>query len=65
MARVRLDARSIAKNSPAQTANLRSRRKEQAIRVGFVGLTDCAPLISMEREFAASLVRANLISTAA
>ena len=46
---MRLDARSIAKNSPAQTANLRSRGKEHAIRIGFVGLTDCAPLV-MARE---------------
>ena len=49
MARARLDARAIAKNSPAQADNLRSRRKEQAIRIGFVGLTDCAPII-MARE---------------
>ncbi len=40
---------AIAKNSPAQAANLRSRGKQHAIRIGFVGLTDCAPII-MARE---------------
>lgn len=50
MARARLAPRAIAKNTPAQTARLeRSRGKHQPIRIGFVGLTDCAPLI-MARE---------------
>ena len=50
MARARLASRAIAKNTPAQTARLeRSRGKHQPIRIGFVGLTDCAPLI-MARE---------------
>ena len=47
LARTRLGALSIAKNSPAQTAARRG--KHQAIRIGFVGLTDCAPLV-MARE---------------
>jgi ABC-type nitrate/sulfonate/bicarbonate transport system substrate-binding protein len=50
VARARLAPRAIAKNTPAQTARLeRSRGKHQPIRIGFVGLTDCAPLI-MARE---------------
>ena len=50
MARARLTAPSIGRNTPAQTALLkRSRGKHEAIRIGFVGLTDCAPLI-MARE---------------
>ncbi len=47
VARAGLTARPIATNSPAHTASRRG--KDQAIRIGFVGLTDCAPLI-MARE---------------
>ena len=62
LARGRLASVAIEKNPPVQTAPRRG--KHQAIRVGFVGLADCAPLV-MARELAAALVKLNLISTAA
>ena len=50
MARARLTAPLIAKKSPAQAAFPKwGRGKHEPIRIGFVGLTDCAPLV-MARE---------------